>query len=220
MKRVFLVLLVVPMMACESEELQNYANARECVNNATAASVQTCVAALGNDQSPRANKLRCAAGFIEQGMDNTRLAQIFSQAQGEDSSNLELFSRSLVFGSSSGPGDAVSKAQQTKTYCKNSQSVGMTMFGSMAYSATLMASTFGGWDGTYADFESDGSDFTNIVDASNDTELGNNVIDIQNAYCSLESAQDDVCNQINTIINNAGGTSDPDAVGAAFRAYL
>jgi len=212
MKKYLLLLLPFLLIGCEEEELNNYMQARQCLNKASKEQAQGCIGILAGDNSARANKLKCAAGFLEQGLSNARLAQIFSNMQQNSNSGFETFATNLIFESSVSASDAKTKATTTNAYCVASGSTGMALFGSMAATATIMAESVAGWTGAFDDFS--GRDLGSA--SGNEVDLGNNILAIQNSFCVTDPTNE-VCSQIQQV---TGGSTDPATIGANLIAYF
>jgi hypothetical protein len=217
MKKYLLLLLPLCFMACEEDELNDYMGARQCLNNASASNAQSCVSSLAGDNSARANKLRCAAGFIQQNFTNARLATIFSKIQGSGGSNFTDFSVELVFRDANGT-DGKTLVNSTNDYCLSSGSTGMIMFSSVSFSSTLVAYA-NGYDGDGAPLRTEISADPTLPSGEPE-ELGAALLAIENSYCSSGSAEDDLCANIDAIITDAGGTSDLAALGNALADYF
>lgn len=205
------------LAACsEDSDIADYSEARDCLDKitpTTSSQAKACVSNLSGKTSEKANKLKCAAEFLFQGLDTQALAGIFSDIQEGTGSEMNSFMSALYF-KGTDRDDALSNATLAYNACNASGSTGMAMFGSFSYSSTIMARLDGGWDGQSTPDLSAGNIGAN---ASSDTELGNSVINIQSQYCSGTNPNDDICGQITTIIN---GSSDPATIGSQFRAYL
>jgi hypothetical protein len=218
MKQLSLILCCLfVFIACEEDDdILEYSKARNCLDEitgatATPAATRACVNGLAGDNSPRANKLRCAAEFLGQGLTTSNLADIFSDVQGETGGDLNNTLELLTF-EGADANDAVAISQTAFGYCNASASVGMAMFGSFAYTATLTAQLTG-WTGTGTPT----LDGAGGLPATNDVQLGTAILNIQSVYCGQGSASDDICGQITTILN---GSTDPATIGAQLRNYI
>ena len=54
---------------CEDKQETDLFKAQSCINTATAATVNSCLAQIEGDNSERAWVMRCSAAFISQGID-------------------------------------------------------------------------------------------------------------------------------------------------------
>jgi hypothetical protein len=112
--------------------------------------------------------------------------------------------------------DAINNAELAFEACNASLSKGMAMFGSFAYSATLMASLDGAWNGSSAPDLSTGN-IDGVGNNGTDEELGTAVLNIQSVYCSQGSSDQEICAQIEDIL---AGSTDPTTIGSQFRDYV
>ncbi|MCB0349258.1 MAG: hypothetical protein KDD37_10500 [Bdellovibrionales bacterium] len=207
--------------ACEEDDdILDYSNARNCLDEITPATsddAKACVASLADDDSERANKLKCAAEFLFQGLDTSTLAQIFSDIQEGTGSEMNSFMSALYF-KGDDRDDALANADLAYEACNASGSTGMAMFGSFSYSSTLMARLDAGWDGqSTPDLSAGAIGGGPSMNNSSDEELGEAILNIQSLYCSGGSSNEDICGQIDDILD---GSSDPTTIGAQFRDYL
>lgn len=217
MKKLTLILCCLCLfVACEeNDDILDYSKARACLDKITVATktdAKACVSSLASDTSPRAYKLRCASDFLSIGLSTSKLASIFANLQEDSSNKMNEMMTQLHFTGDTGA-DAVDNAELAFDNCNASKSTGMAMLGSFAYSATLMANLTG-WDGHTLPI-----DLTTNIDVANssDAQLGAAVLNIQNVYCNLESADEKLCAQINDIIGNS---TDPNTIGDQFRHYV
>ena len=67
-------LLSLSLMACEDQEEVNLFAAQQCLDTATAATAQSCVAKLSGNNSQQAYILRCAADFVAGGITTSSIA--------------------------------------------------------------------------------------------------------------------------------------------------
>ncbi len=218
MKLLSLILCCIFIFAACSEDsdISDYSEARDCldkITTTTSAQAKACVSSLAGKTSEKANKLKCAAEFLFQGLDTAALANIFSDIQEGTGSEMNSFMSALYF-KGSDRDDALNNADLAYRACNASGSRGMAMFGSFSYSSTVLARLDGAWDGQSTPDLSAGNIGAN---ATSDAELGDAVINIESQYCSGENPNEDICGQIATIL---AGSSDPATIGSQFRAYL
>lgn len=223
MKKAGLILcLCIFLAGCEDDDDLAYSSARNCLDtlNVTTtvatdrSNARSCVSGLAGDTSVRANKLRCAAEFLGNGLSTANLAAIFSSVQEGTGNEMQETLELLSFKAATAP-EAQDVADDAYDYCNDSGSTGMALFGSFAYTATLLSGLPGAtWN---PNSPPDLGAITGGANSSSDAELGTAILNIQNVYCSTGSADSDICTQIDDIIN---GSTDPATIGDQLRNYI
>ncbi len=150
-KLFFLSIVTLTIFSCQKSGNNDLQEAQLCLNTATAAEAQNCVAKIASNTSEKAYKLRCAAVFIANNFGSptsfvTALDQIKNGANapgctgGECSGTLVAMS-SLNFGTTPA---ATTAATQAFTECSASGVGIYTQISSLFKIGTLLASTAGG----------------------------------------------------------------------------
>jgi len=178
--------------------------------------INTCLAKMDGVTSRRANLIRCASGFMIEGLaDPTKIIEIgdkLSNTNGQDPTTALM--GILVFksqGASETVPDAEDKAfaQKTFNYCNSTGSSGYLMISSIANMATVIASIAGG-DIT--------AGITNLV--NNPSELANASAEVigatataayQTSCANNSDSNTEICTQLGAAINSSGG--DMTAIG-------
>jgi hypothetical protein len=78
---------VLLLSGCDNKSESNLFRAQQCINTATADSVDSCLNFIGNQTSKRAYVLRCSAAFISQGIDELAIVKAISNINGEEGGN-------------------------------------------------------------------------------------------------------------------------------------
>jgi hypothetical protein len=221
----FSVLSLGFLGGCQETEADKVGDAQLCIDNATAATVSSCLSKIEGIDTPAANVLRCSAGFIEEGFDQAdRLIDSLEQLDsgGEGASGLMSL---IAFKSKSGGALNKAFASATADYCIKSGQKGLSLLGTLAMSATTIAALV---DGALSSISTiDPADIRNEITSllaaasSNDPTALATVNDIGAAVsatyqlaCSGNSSSDMCSEMIEAIETNGVDINDPEAVGA------
>jgi hypothetical protein len=198
-------------VGCEDKDDDKIYSAQICMNTATAATVDACLAKISGVSSTRAFVLRCSAEFIRANITTSTIVTAIENIEDNGAGNTEdptiEFYNQFSFGSTA-------LADVAVTNCTASGSPGLKLLAISAKTATTIKHDILGGTlnpGTIAALDP-GADATPDELAS----IGNSVIQMQSLACSDSGSLKDteVCDNINNAIAGAGG--DAQAIGEAF----
>lgn len=196
-------------VGCESKEDDQIYSAQICLNSATSATVDACLAKIAGVSSSRAFVIRCSAEFIRANITTSTIVAAIENIEDNDSGNtvdptIEFYQN---FSFSSG-----ASADVAVTNCDASGSEGLRLLALSAKSATTIKTFAGGDIATWINTNPDLS----LLDPAEVQSMGSNVLQMQSIACdeggSLKGTE--ICDNINNAIANAGG--DVQAIGEAF----
>lgn len=218
------------LTGCEAEQTEKdmIAEAQFCLDKARdASSAQACMSKIDGVTSANAYALRCAAGFISSGITTaSNLSQALT-ALSEDGTGPADMLNVLNFGD-------VGLANQTTSYCIQSQQKGLQLISALAKSATALAGAanslgLGSCSTNLADC--DAAAIENVIDrllnpatdpqvvADTLTAVGSSIQTVYTTTCGgTSSANTDICDDINQAAATAGiniATADLDKIGEA-----
>lgn len=209
----WLLLMVVStvFIACEEKEDDQIYSAQICMDTATSATVDACLAKIAGVGSARAYVLRCSAEFIRANITTSTIVTAIENIENNSAGNTEdptiEFYNQFSFTSTASADVAV-------TNCSASGSEGLKLLALSAKTATIIKYDILGGTlnaGTIAALNP-GADATPDELAS----IGNSVIQMQSIACSDGGSlkNTEVCDNINNAIAGAGGNAQ--AIGEAF----
>lgn len=225
--------LGVLLTGCEGEQSEKdmLAEAQFCLDEATNADTAgACVSKISGLNSPQANTLRCAAGFIAAEITSPRNLSSALNAISDGAGAPALMS-ALSFPS-------VTLAKTTFNYCNASSQNGLKLIAAMAKSATILANVAAGLPScsTLENCDASAIETTlngliTAIDNGGDAAAEETVIEIvssvQTVYASTcsgtSNSNADICNQINTAISTSGyniATQDPNELLAIGKELL
>ncbi|MCB9025071.1 MAG: hypothetical protein H6625_02030 [Bdellovibrionaceae bacterium] len=198
-------------------------------------SAASCYSYISSVNSPQADSLRCAIGFLTGGVTTSKLVDAVKQISDGGSSE-EVFISILVFNgidpdntTANATGtQALANVNRTAAYCNASGVKGLMYLGNFAVAGTALVKSFMNasgdsfWrDPKTTDFQaqiagglSDCADGTKVCDP---TDVGNAILVLGDSYCATKK-DDQQCQQVQEAINNGGGS--PENIGTAFYQQL
>lgn len=214
-------------VSCAKSDADKVGEAQLCLDKATKGTAAACLEKIEGIDSPGAHTMRCSAGFIDEGFtEPTRLKnalKALSEKSGGDTNTLEFLAYIAFSSKGAGAGNAAAnKAFAAATYdsCVKSKAKGLTLLGSMAMTATTLASVAGGiTEGSGTDIKQAITDLIAANDDASKSAIGSAVISTYETSCSgTAPANQGLCDQLNSYLAGAGGAvdlSDPLTVGNA-----
>lgn len=192
--------IAVLLSGCEAEQTEKdmLAEAQYCLDKATAATANACMAKISGLTAPKAYALRCAAGFIAEDITSSKNLAEAMTAISENSGAVGLLS-AISF-------DDQTTANTTFEYCRLSQQGGFALIGAMAKSATILKTAAGSLASCSTDPAgcqqaiSDGLD--KLISTPDPEQVGAIVDAVSTVYetsCSgADSTNNEMCKQIDT----------------------
>lgn len=220
------------LTGCEGAQSEKdmIAEAQFCLDEATdGTSADACLSKISGLNSPQANTLRCAGGFIAAKI--TSPANLSSALNAiSDGAGAPALMSALSFPS-------VDLAKVTFNYCNASSQNGLKLIGAMAKSATILANVATGLPSCSSPENCDSAAIEStlnslVTDIQNgDPDAEETVIEIvssiQTVYTSTcggnNNSNGDICGQINTAISTSGfdiTTTDPTEILAIGKELL
>lgn len=217
------LILSMNLVSCGPKDADKVGEAQLCLDKATQGTAAACMEKIDGIDSTAANALRCSANFIDEGFTSTTRFQkaisALSEKSGGDTNTLTFLSW-IAFSSKGSAADNSAFATQTYNYCVASKAKGLTLLGSMAMTATTIAGFASGGALTGGSGTDVPAAITSLLSnpASVET-VGTAIIATYTASCQGSAvANQGVCDQINSYLNDGGTTidiTDPTAVGQA-----
>jgi hypothetical protein len=213
------------LISCGEKDKDKIGEAQLCIDKATSATVSQCLEKIDGIDTEAANVLRCSAGFIEEGFtDPDRLHHAF-EALGRktngDTDTLTFLSY-IAFSSKGSAGANQTLASDTYAACVKSNAKGLILLGSMAMTATTLSTSLGSFTpGSGGDIK---TAIGNIIgQPGSEAAIGGAVSATYQTSCATgQVANEGVCNQLDSILENASppvDMTDSQAVGHAVLAY-
>jgi hypothetical protein len=220
MKNFVLIFFAISLASCskrsDSDKIQA---AQSCLDTATTATWSECMTIVEGLESAGASNIRCVAKFIQQGFGSPlKLKDLIDAISNQSgSSESAAIMSTLAFTASSDMSVNNSNAQEAFGYCKSSGSPGLILLSSFSQIATsvgYLASLTSGQLNDPAQL------LTAIGTLQNDpaaqAAVGSAAVAMYESNCSGSNASQngDLCAQLSSGVQSAGGTSNPSAVGA------
>lgn len=124
-------------------------DAQNCLDSATAATVETCVQKVEGMDSQGAYLIRCVGKFVSEGFSNSSkigTALDALKAGGNGASGSTSMIAALAFTSQSTESANATSAETTLDYCNKAKSKGLVFLAGLAQTSTLLASLSAGID--------------------------------------------------------------------------
>ncbi|OQW47282.1 MAG: hypothetical protein A4S09_15930 [Proteobacteria bacterium SG_bin7] len=228
-KLIFGAMAVLFLAACEDEETNAIAKAQRCLDKVVggtvasrAAAAANCKAMVSGYNSADSYSIRCAADFIGDGLDATRISNAVGRMRdapaGVDPSMVLM--GTIAFSSKA-------KGDEAFSDCRLSGSAGYIFFASAARVGTLVADAAGGNGGPLLTAIQNGQTPTSAeinqaiqnAGSANNADIGATAVVLFSSQCAVVTAQNQtVCNQVQTAIN--AGAGNMAAIGANLLAGL
>lgn len=198
----------------ESKEMDDVRQAQRCLDHASPATAESCLAYIAAYDSPKSNTIRCSVFFLKGGLTNNKLVEAYKQLKDQPDKKEAVFIGVLAL-------NQKSDATNADTYCRKSGVPGLIYLSNLSVIGTFLASAVGGFDpknpasldAAIAACQPPSAD-PNCEPAT----IGSAVISLSDSYCSGGAKDDDVCQKINGTIASAGGNTEN--VGMALFCYL
>jgi hypothetical protein len=213
MKTSLLILMSLTLISCGKEtDADKIADAQACLDKATAANASACVAKVEGINSKGANLIRCVGTFVKQNLGTpSALAQIFTALDdnGGGGRNATIgIMDAITFKTNSGSAipnsQDLSDSQYAASICNESNSPGLGMLSTLTVTATTVSSIgLGSINNTTLE--------NCATDDCSPQQLAAIGSAVQLAYQSNcmngGSSLGDVCTQLDSVIQNAGGSN-------------
>jgi hypothetical protein len=140
-------LFCLSLISCEDKEDDKIFGAQTCLDHATAATVDACVAMIAGINTNRAYIIRCSADFKRNGIDATTIVQAIEDLDNANVNSSETLYKKLVFGGAGSPNQTL--ADQAVDNCAATGSQVLLTLAQTASTATtlqVIANALGGGD--------------------------------------------------------------------------
>jgi phosphohistidine swiveling domain-containing protein len=212
----FLIVVCSLCFACEDKNDDKIYSAQMCLNTATDATVDACLAKINGITTPRSYVIRCAADFIRARIDTPTIVEAIKNIDDNSSNNTADptvdFFENFNFGTM--PGDEVAAAQAV-TNCTASGSENLQILALTAQTATtiriLAAGPIQPW--------LDANNYLTLTDNEVE-EIGTSILQMQPIACGEAGTFEgtEVCDNLSAAITSGG--SDPVAIARQFLVLL
>ncbi len=201
------------LTACETEEDRTLAEAEACINRATAATVDACVAKVAGMTNEDAYLIRCSAHFIAQNITEASLTTGFANIKSATSGGVP----SMTYAMSYLLFDNSITNHTISTAMNNCSLSGATSLYKLVQLSNL-GTTLGG--GAIANGDSAGLAAAIAGFGGDAAAVGNMVLDIKTTFCDNGGSfgGTDICTKVNLAVTNAGGNAT--TIGNLIADYL
>jgi hypothetical protein len=198
--RIIFLLLVLPLIfiGCEEEEQDTIERAQHCLDYATSATANGCLAILGNLQTPESYAIRCSARFIGAGLTASQMAQAYINNEATGTSKDPLLG---LMGIVSFTSTATANAAYTE--CILSTVPSFAVFAGMAKISTKIKDLGGivsTTTPTQAEMETALASLSSASDADKE-EVGAAVVVISQKFCK-DHPDNDICKDVNAAVGS------------------
>lgn len=214
----------------KADEMDDLAKAQKCLNEvpqSDPASASGCLQYVEKYTSQQASILKCSILLTSGGLMENKVIQA-AEAM-EDSSgvtNKEAAFMSILSLDVPTISDGYNKAVQGNEYCQASGIPGLAYIGGLVVAGSYMRLTMQTL-GITLDINNPEAAVTALVDqctttpascAANIEVLGQTVVTLAESYCDTDSADDEICSDINAAVAASGG--DTSDIGRALFCYM
>ena len=201
------------ILGCGNKKEENIFKSQNCINTATAASVNGCLNFVEGQTSARSYVLRCSAAFISQGIDESAIVDAIRNIEGKDSGNPTTPAIAAL------AMESTEISNQALEDCTKSESKSLAALANFANLSTAMTAVLGvvGDNPTQAEIEAliASYDPNNPPSPADKEALGAAVIASQDSLCNTKNGLfkgTKACTDINSAIqanpNNASAVAD------------
>ncbi len=202
------------ILGCGNKKEENLFKAQNCINTATAASVDNCLDFISGQSSARSYVLRCAAAFISQGIDEDAMVEAIQNIEGKEAGNPTTPAIAAL------AMESTEVSSQALEDCTRSESKSLTALANFANLSTAMTSLLGvvGTNPTQAQLEAliASYDPNNPPNPAEKEAFGAAVIASQDSLCNVDNGLfkgTKACTDISSAIQ--ANPNDPGAVADA-----
>jgi hypothetical protein len=216
---VFIMIAGLALSCSKRSDADKIQEAQSCLDSATQATWAECMTFVEGMESAASYNIRCVGKFIEQGFgSSTKLEQMMTAISGSSGTSESTGVMSaLAFDASTDMALNNSNAEITLRYCSASESPGLIFLSSISQIATSIAFI----QGLTASQMNDPAQLLTAIGAlqgnpAAQTAVGTAAIAAYNSNCTGQNASQngDFCTQFGSAVSAAGGTSNPEDVGA------
>ena len=215
----FAATLTLPFLtACETEEDRTLAGAEACINTATAATVDSCVAKVAGIYSEDAYLIRCSAHFIAQNINETTLSNGFSTIKNATTTGVPTMTYAMSFLLFANiAGHDVNTAMSDCNLSGATSLYKIVQLSSLADSMSFGLLVPGA---TPTDLKNAIANFNMTATPQQFADVGVKVLEIKGTFCDNGGtfSGTDICNKVNQAIATAG--NNPQAIGDLIADYL
>lgn len=234
-KLIFGALAVMFLSACEDAETNAIAKAQKCLDGVVGGTVASrataaaaCKAMVNGYSSADSYSIRCAAGFIGDGLDSTRISNAVGTMidnSGGGGTDPAMMLMGMISFSSQGVADTVyadcvSSGSAGYIYFASAGRIGTTVAAAGgAQGAAVLAAIAAGNTPSAADIDAAVANAQGGSSAAQQTAIGATAATLYTSQCAVITSQNTaICNEMSTAINATPGNYQ--AIGAALLASL
>lgn len=222
------------LISCEekSTDLDKVIDAQDCLDQYTVSGsgdLNACLQKVNGLNTPAAYNIRCSVGYIREGITTATLVNAFSQIETVSANSVEEFLKIISFdaagtGSSGVVNTNYNSANDTNNNCARSLAKGATILSTYSFITNTLYKY--ACDNAINCLQNDtgiaGGLLAVGLGSANPTAalIGAAVIQAKSVSCSTGTANETLCGFIDRAVANAGGTSNPTAVGVQFALVL
>ena len=235
MKIFFLIITLIFASSCSEKttDLDKIIDAQECLDQYTvnnSGDLNVCLQKVEGLETPAAYNIRCSVGYIGEGITTTTLVNAFALIETVSASSIESFLDAISFdaavtGTSVGVNANFASAGETNNNCAKSFAKGATILSTYYYITNTLYKT--ACDNHAGNCNQQAADIgTSLVLVGLGSEnataalIGAAVIQAKTVSCSSGATNETLCDIVDNAVANAGGTSNPTAVGVEFAQYI
>lgn len=205
---------------CEKAEIKDLASAQKCLDavpSSTPTAAEACFAYVAGYNTQQANILKCSIKLTSGGLNTAKIVEAADVSDNDSITNKEAAYVGFLALTSPDRVTGYATAQEAYQYCVQSELTDLEFVGGLAKIASMLAVAAGDdfdISNPSAAAAAIGQAFEDCVDGSitcDMNDVGTTVAALSQSYCDNASADEDVCKDINTAIDAAGG----DATTAA-----
>lgn len=211
-----LVFLALGLVSCAAKkDSEKIGDAQYCMDHAEPSEAKDCLSGIEGLETKQAYYLRCAAGFLAEGLGETETLVSITETMEDNTDQMALLSI-LAFKS-----EATNEANQANAEAtlSNCQAAGSSVLVKLATVANMSSVLAAAGDIDWSNpANTDPATATAILEAAAENStpetqaaIGAAVISTYQSECAGKTTDD--CEKINAAIEAAGGTDDPGAVG-------
>ncbi len=234
---VFLLTIGLVASGCvEKDETNNLAKAQECLDNVSQSNpteATECLSYIEDYDSQQANILKCGIYMTSGGLIENKIVKAYEVMENSTVTNKEAAYMSILSLDKSTVTEGYTKALLADKFCQLTEVKGLMYLSGVIVAGTYLNKTIQTITGNAIDINDPSSINTAVntmlaactasppTDAACTSDLatvGTVISSLASSYCASNSADKDVCSDINSAVDAAGGSSTN--VGQALLCYM
>jgi hypothetical protein len=234
MRKLLLVTMMVTvpfLLSCSdtADEMDDLAKAQQCldrVSQSDPASASNCLSYVEKYSSQQANILKCSIILTSGGLMENKVVQAAEAMEDAGVTNPEAAFMSILSLDVPTINDGYNKAVQGNEFCQASGVAGLQYIGGLVVAGSYMRKTMASLAITLDPANPEAA-VSQLIDTCTTTPascaadievLGATVVTLAESYCAGDTADDDVCGDINAAIASSG--ADTSDIGRALFCFM